>query len=311
MAFEMLERDVVGSRTNIIVNGLIVCLILGSVLSVVLESNAGIAAAYSTIFWNFEVLCVAVFTVEFFARIWSSPDNPRFRGMAPWQARLRYLATPLAVIDFISIAPFYLHLIIPMDLRFVRILRLLRLFKLSHYFRSLTIFIDVLRSEARTLFSVILTAFVLIIVSACVMYLVEHTAQPDAFGDVPSAIWWAVVTMTTVGYGDVMPVTGLGKIIAIFVMLVGVGLVALPAAMLAAKFAEELHTRTRALERKVDKYLADGLIDDNERAKIKQLGDRLGLSDATVSRLTEDHRLELTCPHCGKPIFKALAADNE
>lgn len=310
-AFEMLERDVAGSRMNIIVNGLIVVLIIGSVLSIIFESNAAIAAAYYTFFWNFEVFCVAIFTIEYITRIWSAVENPRFQGMAAWQARLRYLVTPLAVIDFISIAPFYLHLFVPMDLRFVRFLRLLRLFKLSHYFRSLSIFVDVLRSEGRTLFSVIFTVFVLIIVTACVMYLVEHTAQPEAFGDVPQAIWWAVVTMTTVGYGDVMPVTGLGKIIAVFVMLLGVGLVALPAAMLAAKFAEELRTRTRALERKVDEYLADGLFDENERQKIKELSDRLGLSEAAVSQLTERRQLELTCPHCGKPFFKTVTTNDK
>ncbi len=108
-----------------------------------------------------------------------------------------------------------------------------------------------------------------------------------------------------------MPVTGLGKIIAVFVMLLGVGLVALPAAMLAAKFAEELHTRTRALERKVDEYLADGFFDENEREKIKELSDRLGLSEATVSQLTERRQLELTCPHCGKPFFKTVTTSDK
>ena len=303
--FEILERNVSGSRASVFVNGILVSLILGSVLAVILESNRELSQAYGEFFWKFEVLVVAVFTVEYLLRVWISVDLSRFRGIVPWKARLRYLFTTLAVIDFVAIAPFYLQQIIPLDLRFVRVLRLLRLLKLSHFFPlGLGIFMDVLRAEGRTLGSVFFTIFVLLIVTACIMFSVEHKAQPEAFADIADAFWWAVVTMTTVGYGDVTPVTSLGKVIAVFIMLLGVGLVALPAAMLAAKFAEEIRTRNRTLEARINVALVDGPIDDNAMRELQRLSETMGISESSFSNLLEQQTRQrvgvLLCPHCGK-----------
>ena len=303
--FEILERDVAGSRIALFVNGILILLIFGSVISVILESNDGLSRAHAEFFWKFEILVVAFFTVEYLARIWVSVDLSRFQGMPPWKARVRYLFTPLALIDLVAIAPFFLQLIFPLDLRFVRIVRLLRLLKLGHFFPlGLGIFLDVLRAEGRTLGSVFFSVFVLVIITACIMYSVEHEAQPEAFSDIAHAFWWAVVTMTTVGYGDVTPVTALGKVVAVFIMLMGVGLVALPAAMLAAKFAEEIRTRNRTLEARINAALVDGKISDSEMRELRDYGETMGLSESTFLNLLEQRKKQhggvFSCPHCGK-----------
>ena len=274
--------------------------------AVVLESNPAFFAAYRDFFFAFEVFSVSIFTLEYIARLWAATEHPRFSDTTAWRARLRYAITPMAIVDLLAIAPFYLSLLIPIDLRYLRLFRLLRLLKLSHYFDGLHVFAAVLKREAGAIAGALLTMLILIVVSACLMFSVENSAQPGQFGSVAQAIWWAVVTLTTVGYGDVTPVTFGGKLLGIAIMLLGVGTMALPAGILAARFSEELHSRRELLRGQVRDALADGRLDPTEKRSLERLQEELGLSSDELNRLValqsqfmQRHRF---CPHCGESL---------
>lgn len=290
-------------------NFFIIILIFSNVVAVVLESHAPYRNNYSTYFYLFEIFSVIVFTLEYLGRIWSCVESEKNQHLSPVLARLKYFFSPLAIIDLLAILPFYLSFFIAIDMRYLRMLRMLRLLKLSHYFKGLDIFITVITKEITTIATVILTVLIMVILSASLMYTLEHNAQPDAFQDIPHAIWWAVVTMTTVGYGDVTPVTFAGRLLAGFIMLLGVGVVALPAGMLAARFGEEIQMRKDRMRTHVLHALEDGKIDDWEMEELEKTARHLGISTDSLDRLIELHKLqrtgEITCPHCGKSVKKS------
>jgi voltage-gated potassium channel len=284
----------------------IIGLIILNAIAVLMESHGDNHTLYLRWFIVFEIFSVAVFTIEYALRVWVAPQNPDYAGLSPWSARWRHMRSPVALIDLAAILPAYLSMFVAMDLRVLRLLRLLRLMKLTHYFSGLNVFFTVLRKEARTLLSAVFTIAMLVVVAASLMYTLEHDAQPEAFGSIPSAIWWAVVTMTTVGYGDVTPITGIGRVIAAIIMLLGVGIVALPAGMLAARFGEELQARKDHLHAKVDLALKDGALDAMERQDLEALSKELGVTEDALDRALHlrsiRHVSRTDCPHCGKRI---------
>ncbi len=306
-AYNLLERDINSSLANRLFSGFIIVLIVANVFAVIVESYQPIGELYEQEFHYFNVFSVIVFTVEYFARIWVCVESSKIDASNPIKARIKYFFSPVAFIDLIAIAPFYLAFFFSIDLRYLRMLRMLRLLKLTHYFKGLNLFASVLYKELSTIGAALFTMVMLVILSASVMYSIENHAQPEVFDSIPSAMWWAVVTMTTVGYGDVTPITFLGKFISIFIMLLGVGFVALPAAMLAAKFGDELRLRKRLLEVEVNNALQDGIVTKKERAALDELTERLDLSDDVLENLLQTCSLEqgapLNCPHCHKPIY--------
>ncbi len=218
-------------------------LIFLNVAAVVLETVDWIYLRYAFIFGAFEIFSVAVFTVEYTLRVWSCTANPDFKD--PVRGRLSFMVTPLALIDLMAVLPFYLPFVFA-DLRFMRALRLFRLFrvlKLARYSDSLKTFADVLRLKKEELLLMFFAIVILLVVSSSLMYDAEHEAQPDAFSSIPAAMWWGIVTLATVGYGDVYPVTPWGKFIGSIVVILGIGLFALPTGVLASGFAEVLAKR--------------------------------------------------------------------
>jgi voltage-gated potassium channel len=216
-------------------------LIILNVLVVILETVQTIEEQYRDIFHWFEIFSVIIFTVEYLARVWSCTSQEKY--FRPFWGRLKFILTPMAIIDLIAIIPFYLSFS-TLDLRYVRTLRLFRLFrifKLIRYSHSLTVFGNVFRSKREELFITVMIMLVLIILTSSSIYYAEHEAQPDKFTDIPSSMWWAIVTLTTVGYGDVFPITPLGKLFAGIIAILGVGMVALPTGILGASFVEELN----------------------------------------------------------------------
>lgn len=285
----------------------VVGLIVLNVIAVVLESNQPLYAAFAAEFVAFEIFSVSVFTLEYLARIWVAPEYAALREMPGWKARLRYMSKPMALIDLLAIAPFYLALIVPIDLRYLRLFRLLRLLKLSHYFDGLHMFLQVLARELGAIAGALMTLVVLIIISACLMFSIENTAQPGQFDSVAQAIWWSVVTLTTVGYGDITPVTFLGKLVAMIIMLLGICTMALPAGILAAKFTEELQLRREMMNSKVHEAFRDGKLDAAELQGILELQQKLQLPQEMVDRLVAMHTHEAAprqryCPHCGEHL---------
>jgi voltage-gated potassium channel len=306
MTHGLLEGQPGGYPGQRITGHFIVALIIANGIAVILESNEDLYAAYAPWFAAFEVFSVLVFTLEYLGRLWIAPDRPEASHLDPIAARLRYALKPIALVDLLAIAPFYLSLLIPLDLRYLRLFRLLRLLKLAHYFDGLAVFAAVLRRESSAIAGALLIMLVIIIVSACLMFTVENAAQPGRFDSVAQAIWWAVVTLTTVGYGDITPVTYGGKLLGIVIMLLGVGTMALPAGILAARFSEELQSRRELLRGKVRDALEDGTLDPAEQRSLHKLQDELGLSREELDRiiqvqgqLMQRHNF---CPHCGEFI---------
>lgn len=300
----MLEHGSDGPKIDRLLSGFIVMLIILNVIAIILESYQPISEKYQNEFSLFNTFSVVIFTLEYVARIWVSIESPTLNKATPIKSRIKYILSPVPLIDFLAIAPFYLSFIFAIDLRYLRMLRLL---KLTHYFKGLRLFIDVLRNELPSIGAAVIIMSVLVILSASVMYGVEHDAQPDVFDSIPSAIWWSVVTMTTVGYGDVTPVTFLGKFISIFIMLLGVGIVALPAAMLAAKFGDELRTKRKLLEREIVTALEDGIITADEQIAIERISDTIGISSQELEQAILNFRnvkhRSVICKNCGSEVL--------
>jgi voltage-gated potassium channel len=239
--WEILENtkpnDKIGRLDDIFIMPLIVL----NVIAVILGSVKSFETEYKSLLDGFEYFSVMIFTAEYLLRIWSCVSDKRFPGKIT--GRLHYSVTPLAIIDLIAIVPFYLPLFIT-DLRIIRMFRLFRIFraaKAARYVSSLALFARVFKSKKEELIISIVVMLMLLLFASALMYHVENNAQPDKFTDIPTTMWWAVATLTTVGYGDVYPVTAMGKIIASVVAIMGIGLFALPTGILGAGFVEEFH----------------------------------------------------------------------
>jgi len=239
----ILDDAAVPDRLGRYVHRLLVVLVAISVASVVLESVPDVQRQYGHIFTNIEYVAIAVFAVEYGLRLWSAPDHTAYHGLGAFRARLNYASSASALIDLVSIAPFLLVLSIPADVRVILILRLIRYFKLARYSPGMRSLMAALEAERKALLASGVILFGLVLMTASAMHIAEHTAQPETFGSIPAAMWWAIVTLTTVGYGDVVPVTLLGRVIAGFTMVLGLMMLALPVGIIATAFANEIHRR--------------------------------------------------------------------
>jgi voltage-gated potassium channel len=283
----------------------LILLILINVACVIFESEPDIYREFATLFEVIEIVSVLIFTVEFAFRVWSAVENPAWRRLSAGRARFRYMLTPMALVDLVSILPFWLQFITGIDLRVLRALRLLRVFKLTRYAPVVKLFLDVFREEAESILAAVFLMLVLMMVSSSLMFLAEHEAQPEAFSTIPKTMWWAVVTLTTVGYGDAVPVTVAGKVIASVFAILGIGMVALPTGILLAGLQDQIHRRRDAFRRKVDSLLAeDGSIPRGKRARIERLREDLGIDEEMATSILASLREEemRVCPHCGKPL---------
>jgi len=222
-----------------LVNAFIIVLIILNAIAFAADTVPALAERYAVEFEVFNVFSVIVFTIEYVLRVWSSVEIPMLSRLPRWQARLRFATRPMMIIDLLAFFPWYLHWMYPMDLRVLRLFRLFRLLKLVRYSPALQTLGRVIADEYRALLGALLVILVLLLFSATAMYFLEREAQPDKFGSIPDAAWWALATLTTVGYGDVVPVTPLGKLLGGVVMLLGVGMIALPVAIIATGFSQE------------------------------------------------------------------------
>lgn len=230
------------------VNSALVVLIVVAVVVAVIETEPLVASGREMLFADVELALGLTFLVEYLARVWTSVENPRFAGAA--FPRLRYMATPIAIIDLLAILPalFAFGGAPSLVLRFFRVLRMLRLAKLGRMSRAWEHIRDAVY-ERRHEFGLILGMVgIAILISGSLLYLAEAEAQPDKFGSIPRALWWAIVTLTTVGYGDAYPVTGLGRFLGGVIAIIGVSLIALPTGLFAASFTEGIQRHRRQRE---------------------------------------------------------------
>lgn len=255
----LLEGDSPSRRASLLRFAL-AALIVANVTAVVLETVHELHTEWRTGFRRFETVSVAVFSIEYVARLWSAVEHPRFA--APITGRLRWMFSPAALIDLLSILPSLL-MFAGFDLRalrLVRLSRLLRVAKLGRYSVAVQTLQRVLRAKAPDLLSLLFLLVVLLVVSSTCMYYLEHEAQPETFSSIPATMWWGIITLTTIGYGDMTPVTAGGRVFGGFIAVLGIGMFALPAGLLGAAFVAEI----------------------NRKSSVPDGG--------------------ATCPHCGKPL---------
>lgn len=240
----LLHPEIVGDKHwDKIINLFIVALIILNVIAVMLETVKSIHDRYEKFFFYFDTISVIIFTVEYVLRVWSSNHEEKYQGAV--KGRLKYMVSGAAIIDLMAILPSYIHVIVGLDLRVLRMLRLLRffrLFRLTAYTKPAHMIKSVFRKRANELGLSFILAVFLIIIASCIIYFAEHqypSEQESKFTSIPETIWWAVVSLTTTGYGDMVPLTNAGKIMASIIMLTGVAFFALPAGIITAGFIEE------------------------------------------------------------------------
>jgi voltage-gated potassium channel len=241
--YEILEKAEPDDTVSRAVDGLIIALILLNLTAIILETVGELHLRYGDWFEAFELFSVALFTVEYLFRLWSCTAAPDYTG--PIAGRWRFARTPMAIIDLLAFLPFYLTLG-GLDLRFLRILRIFRIFrvaKLFRYLEALQTLGRVLRAKKEELVVVLLILVVLLLFSSTLIYYAEHEAQPELFSSIPAAMWWGIATLTTVGYGDIYPVTPLGRLLAAFITVLGIGMFALPTGIVGSGFVEEIQKR--------------------------------------------------------------------
>ncbi|MBI1343561.1 MAG: ion transporter [Terrimonas sp.] len=234
------------TRWDKLLNGFIILLILLNLLAVMLETEVNIYEPNKEFFHAFDVFSVVVFSIEYLLRLWSCTDEERYKHW--FWGRIKYMMTWESIVDLLAIIPFFLHRIFIFDLRVLRILRLLRLlriFRLTVYLKSSRMVSNVFRNHIQELVLSFTLAMSLIVISSCMLYFAEHLAQPEKFKSIPDTLWWSVTTLTTIGYGDMVPITSTGKILTSIIALIGVALFALPAGIITAGFLQEMRKNRR------------------------------------------------------------------
>ena len=272
----------------------IVSLILVNVVCIVLESREEIEFQYRTLFLAIEICSTLIFATEYGLRIWSSVESEskkKNEGLSDRRIRLAYIISPMAIVDLVAFLPSLLQVLFPgIDLRFLRILRLLRVFKLTRYFSTFELLFNVLHEERKNLAGIFVILIVILIMAASALYLVERDVQPEKFGSIPQAMWWAIAALTTVGYGDVYPQSYIGQLLGSLVTILGIGMVALPSGILASAFSEQMRRKRESLQWVIDEAMEDGDLDTRELNLIRSAGEKLGLSDEQIEDLVDHSR---------------------
>ncbi len=246
----LLHPDAGPGKWDKVFNGFIIILIILNVAAVMLETVASIHKPYAAFFRIFDMVSVIIFTIEYILRVWSSNHDPRYAHS--FHGRVRYIFSWEALIDLLAILPFYVHVVVGLDLRVLRMLRLLRflrLYRLTAYMKSARMVKNVFITRANDLKLSLVIILTLIIVASCMVYFAEHHAQPQIFSSIPATLWWAIITVTSVGYGDMVPVTLTGKTLAGIISLLGLAVYALPAGIITAGFLDE---GRKARKQKID-----------------------------------------------------------
>jgi voltage-gated potassium channel len=306
--FKALETAQDGDLTSRIVDIFLITLIAASVIAVILESMPSVELKYREALWLFEVITVAIFSIEYVLRVWSSVELESSDGRTPLQLRIRYIFSFHAIIDFVAILPFYLltfGIFGGVDMRFLRAVRLLRVLKLTRYSAAMNMVFVTFRDNGRALSAAFLILITVMLLAASGMYYFERQAQPEAFGSIPAAMWWAFATLTTVGYGDVTPITAGGKVFGALITVVGIGMVALPTSILATGYSQQLRISEARYKERADEALDDGELSDDEVRDLESFRIDLGLNEHTASQILDAGLVNLAlrrqrhvCPHC-------------
>jgi voltage-gated potassium channel len=243
--YVVLEEGQIQGLLSRLVETATIVLIVSNVIMVILETVPEVYAPHKSLFANFETFTVYFFAIEYLIRLWACIEDPRIGADHPITGRLRFAARPMAAIDLLSFAPYFVTMVTggALDLRALRILRLLRLLKLARYSQALPAMLGVLYAERRALVGSFILLLCAVCLSAEIMHMIEGPGQPGDFGNLPGAMYWSIATLSTVGYGDVVPHTYLGKLVAGITMIVGLLLFAMPIGIISVGFVNGLHRR--------------------------------------------------------------------
>ena len=285
---QILSRSSGSDRASRICDRFLSTMILLNLLAVSLESVDSLSASYGTAFFAFEMVSVAIFSVEYALRIWSAAANEASKHSSPAKRRLEYIFSFTGLIDLIAILPSLLPLFLgEIDLRWLRVLRLVRLLKISHYSSALEDLIAAIRSEKSAFGAARYLFFIALFASSSLMYVVEHQAQPENFSSIPTTMWWSLITLTTVGYGDVSPVTPVGKIVGAMTAMMGVCVVALLTGIVATAFSNQISRRQDIFEAEIVAALSDGVITKDEMDRIAAMQKELSMSEEHAKAIIE------------------------
>ncbi len=242
-AQECVERHNGQSRSSSVLRGALILLIAVNILAFVVGTVPDMAERYRTSLDILLHVSMVVFAWEYAVRIWTAPLHPGGLYTDPVKGRLRYLVSPIMLADLVVLIPYFVGFGAGFDLRFVRVIRLWWLLGITYYLPAVGTLGRVLKRERRTLFAVMVIMLTMLFIASSLVYLLEHERQPERFASIPHAMWWGMATLTTVGYGDVVPESPLGRVLGVIIMLLGVGTFALPAGILASAFSEERKRR--------------------------------------------------------------------
>lgn len=271
--FEIIEKGKKNDKSSIIFDSFIMTLITLNVASVFIETF-NISSNFAYTLKIFEIVSISIFTIQYLLRLWTAPYLfPKCSYIKP---RIKYIFSFMALIDLFSILPFYLPFIFVIDLRVLRALRIFRLFRLlkfNRYTKSMQNVFIVMKMKYIELLSSVFIVIILMLISSALMYSIECNSQPEAFQNAFSGLWWAIATFTTVGYGDIYPVTVAGKILGGIVSLLGIGLVAVPTGIISSGFMELNHNELIELDKK----------DTDLTIELKKLREQIDLIEKLVS----------------------------
>ena len=276
---QLLSKGNVADKPSQYVDMILFILIVLNIAAVCLESVKHIGNEYKVAFNAFEFFSVVIFSIEYVLRVWSAPARNDLGNSTNILKRMKYIFSFTGLIDFLAIIPSILpYFFGGLDLRWLRVLRLLRLLKISNYSSALEDFFSAIKADWRSFSAALYLMVIALFLSSALMYIAEHDSQPEKFSSIPETMWWGLITLTTVGYGDVSPVTPLGKIIGAFTAIMGVCTVALLTGIVASAFANQRAQKAAILEAEISQALSDGVISDDEAQKIEKLRKELNLS---------------------------------
>lgn len=263
-----------------------------SVLAVIVESVQSIHYILNIQFVILDMVAVGIFSMEYCLRLYSCVEDPAYKRAVA--GRMKYAKSLPAMIDFMAIIPFFLEAFLHhyFDTRFLRVFRLARLLKLTRYSGATSTLVTVIKREWPVLSASAFVMLLLVVLTASLGYLFEHEAQPDKFENIPQSIYWAVITLASVGYGDISPVTPMGRVMTIILALIGIGIFAIPAALLSSAFTDELNKERANLKNQLYKMLSDDTIDAEEAAIIKREAKRLHLTQQDIDNMIDTAREE-------------------
>tara|TARA_B100002019_G_C21222352_1_gene575440 strand:- start:167 stop:1066 length:900 start_codon:yes stop_codon:yes gene_type:complete len=281
--WEILEKGNSNDKVSFYTDIFLITLIIFNIVAVLLETVESIYSKYALEFLIFERFSTVVFLIEYILRIWVCVEEKIKNNKLI--TRLKYASTWPAIIDLLAVLSGLLPMIFEVDLRILRALRMLRLLKFSRYFKVMNLLLGVLKEEKQSFLAAMFLLTIAMLIASTGIYLFEKDAQPDKFSSIPEAMWWAIATLTTIGYGDVTPVTGMGKFFGAIIAIIGIGVVALPSGILASGFTDQLKRRQAQYENELSKALQDGVISSSERNKLTKIAKDMNLSEEQIKTM--------------------------